>query len=110
MGGTRGSRRGLVCRQWPLIRGATISGLSRCIPVGGFSLTNLDDARIVLTLTIAGGTGRVAATITLGVGERWSSDSVITLTGGADSLTVQLAGAVNSTEPEWQVSWVDHFA
>lgn len=68
------------------------------------SVLNRDTASVTVTLTVAGTPSAVYEIVTLASGDKYTNPSRIVI-GENQSLTVELSGAVSTTEPSWVVTY-----
>lgn len=70
----------------------------------GFGFLNEDTAAVTMILRITGGTSRVVERVVLNAGDKFAN-SVQYFVSAGETLTVELAGTVATTQPTWQVGY-----
>jgi len=78
--------------------------LSYICDASSFSIINLDTANITFTLTITGGTPRIVEKVTLAPNDKFVNASRYVVAAG-ETLTVELAATVATTQPTWFASY-----
>lgn len=81
-----------------------VGQLSYVCDENSFSIINLDTVDVTFTLKITGGTSRIVEKITLSPNDKFVNGNKYVVAAG-ETLTVELAATVATTQPTWSASY-----